>query len=196
MEHGENLDAPLPREEAAPKLIDALTSSQKPVGGGIAQGDDDFGVYKSDLGREPFPTCCHFFLGGDAVSRRSAFHHIRDVHLLARDLRAFQDFGEELAGWADKGPTCLIFDLAGGFSDEHQFRGRAAFPKNDLAPGLRKGTTLTGKDAQPQVLQAWGEAGQRNAPPEKSGAGNGNRTRGLRLGTPTLYQLSYARVRF
>jgi len=147
VEHGENLDPALPREEAAPKLIDALASPQKPMGGSIAQGDDDFGVHQSDLGREPFPAGRHLLLGGNAIPRRPAFHHVRDVHLFPGNPGAFEDFGEELAGRADKGPACLIFDLARGLADEHQFRGSTAFPKNDLASGLGKRTTLAGKDA-------------------------------------------------
>ena len=146
MEHGENLDPPFPGEEAAPKLIDAFASAQKPMGGSIAQSDDDFWAHKGDLGREPLPACCHFFLCGNAVSRRPAFYHIRDINLFPRDSRALQDFGEKLSCWADERAACSIFDLAGGFADEHQFRGSAALPKNDLASGLRKGTTLARKD--------------------------------------------------
>ena len=155
MEHGENLNPALPREEAAPKLIDALASSQKPMGWGIAQGDDDFGVHQSDLGREPLPAGCHLLLCGHAISRRPAFHHVRDVHLFPGDPGAFENFGEELASRADKGSARLIFDLAGGLADKHQFRGSKAFPKNHLASGLGKGTTLAGKDALTQILKGW-----------------------------------------
>jgi hypothetical protein len=146
VEHGENLDPALPREESAPKLIDALASPQKPMGWGIAQGDDDFGVHKSDLGREPLPAGRHLLLCGHAIAWRPALHHVRDVHLFPGDPGAFEDFGEKLAGRANKGPTCLIFDLARGLADEHQFRGSTAFPKNGFASGLGKGTTLAGKD--------------------------------------------------
>jgi len=147
VEHGENLDPPFPGEEAAPKLIDAFASPQKPMGGSITQGDDDFGVHKSDLGREPLPACGHFSLCGNTVPRRPAFHYVRNVHLFPGDPHAREDFGEELAGWTNKGAPCLIFGLARGFTNEHQFRGSAALPKNNLAPGLRKGTTLAGKNA-------------------------------------------------
>ncbi len=146
MEHGKNLDPPFPGEEAAAELIDALTSAQKPMGWGIAQSDDDFRVHKSNLGRKPLPACGHFFLCGNTVPRRPAFHHIRDVYLFSRNPYTFENFREKLAGWTDKGAPRLIFDLSRGFADEHEVGRSAAFPENYLAPGLRERTTLTGKN--------------------------------------------------
>jgi hypothetical protein len=54
-----------------------------------------------------------------------------------------------------KGRPCLIFDLAGGLADEHQFRGSTTFPKNGLASELGKRTTLAGKDTLTQILKRW-----------------------------------------
>lgn len=193
MEHGEDLDSSLPRKEATAQGIDSVVAAQKPVRGSIAQRDDYLWSNKPDLRGQPLPASGHFLPGGHAVPRRPALHHVRYVHLIPLNAHALQDLGEELPRRTDKRPAGLIFYLPWGLADEHERCRSATLSEHHIGAGLAQATAAARKDAQTQIFKGWRETGQGRH--LQAGAGNGNRTRDLRLGTPTLYQLSYARVR-
>ncbi len=160
MEHGEDFYASFPGKEPAAQLVDPVVTAQKPVGGGVAKGDDDFGTNKANLRGQPLPAGGHFLPCGNAVPGRPALHHIGYVNLFSLDPRALQDLGEKLSSWANKRPARLVFHFSWSFADKHKNGGRTAFPKHHLGSGFAQWATAAGKNLKAQILQGWRKTGQ------------------------------------
>ena len=73
-----------------------------------------------------------------AVARRTAFQHVGDVDLFARESDAGEQLLEQLPGGADERDSLLVLVKAGRLAHEHQIGMRLTRAEDDLGAPLRK----------------------------------------------------------
>ena len=106
---------------------------QKGIRGGTAEGADYRRLNGRDLRVEESPTGGEFLRQGDAILRRTALHHVGNVHLIPRQAKRLDNFCEELAGRADEGASLQILLHSWPLSNEHERGARIPFAENDRA---------------------------------------------------------------
>jgi hypothetical protein len=87
-----------------------------------------------------------------AILRGAAFYEVGYEHVAALDAERVQNFGQELAGFADKRAAAQVFIVAGGFTDKEQPRGKTAFAEDNVRPALLKAAAGAVGDLEAQLI--------------------------------------------
>ena len=95
-----------------------------------------FGLIYRDLPHEKWRAGLAFVALRRAISRRPAFHDVRNVNVFAANAHGFDHVVEQLAGATDEGFALDVFVGAGAFADEHQVGAWVAYAEDDLLAAL------------------------------------------------------------
>jgi len=141
---------------------DADGFAEESFDGGGAEGDEDFGADQIDLFLQVGDAGGHFRGGGLAVASGlpggvgAALEDVGDVDGVAGEAGRDDDFGEELAGGANKRFAHAVFVRAGGLADEHEAGIDVTDAKDDIFAGVGEVGAL---DAGQGLLAQGGEGG-------------------------------------
>src|SRR6266550_7000118 len=117
---------------AAAQVRHGVVDGEQRFGGDCSEGDDDLGFDGGNLPHQKRRTGFTLFTLGRAIVWWTALDDVCDVDLLAFQSHRLDHVVEQLPGTAYEGFALLIFVSAGSFADEHQFRLRISYAKNDL----------------------------------------------------------------
>ena len=130
------------------------------LGGGVAEGDDDFGLHFKDFGEDPGFAVMDFFFAGFVVEAALAlgfkfevFDGVGEVEFLAVEAGFFEGLVEEFTGRADEGTAGDVLLIAGLFADDHDAGIGWAFAEDGLGGGFVEGTVTTGGGGFVDLLQ-------------------------------------------
>ncbi len=73
-----------------------------------------------------------FVLLWSSVGRRTAFHDVADINLIARELDGFDDFGKQLSGGSHKRQPLSIFVCPRSLAHENQLGLGSSRAKHDV----------------------------------------------------------------
>ena len=102
----------------------------------------NLGFDETNLIIQVFTTSAHLTWVWITIIWRSAFHHIGDVYLLSAEVNGCQKLLQELARWAYKGASLLIFIETRALAYEHQISVLRAFTGNGVCPTFSKATIV------------------------------------------------------
>ena len=103
---------------------------------GVSQRNDNVRPNASNLLAQKRRAGKHLFWTRIAISRRTAFEHVGDIDLLARQARQRQDAVEVLARSAHKGFSLQVFIATRRLAHKHHARMGVARAKDNLGPRL------------------------------------------------------------
>jgi hypothetical protein len=156
VEGGHELDA-APLAPLAAESAHGGIAAEHVLGGGEAEGDDDFGADELDLAHEIRRAGFDFIGRGGAIAGGAAFDDVGDVNLLALEAHGGDHLVEELASAADEWAAGLVLGLAGAFADEENRGIDIALAENGLGAGL--GEAALGADSHLLFFKLGQEAG-------------------------------------
>ena len=146
---------------AAAEAGHGLDGAEEAFHGDGAEGDEDGGLDGLDLGAEVGKAGLHLEGGGAAVAGGAgghvgtAFEDVGDEDVGAGEAHGFDDFGEELAGFADEGLALEVFIGAGGFAYEHDAGVDIADAEDGLGAGAGElGALCAGGDGGAELVDA------------------------------------------
>ncbi len=91
-----------------------------------------------------------------AILRRSALHHVRDIHVGTGQLDPAKQLGEELARLPDEGLTQTVLMESGSLSYEHELCFGIAYAEYHLGTAPAQSTQLAVAQRLPQRSQSPG----------------------------------------
>ena len=139
MKHGKDLKVAPPGQERSSDACDPLGIGKEPLGRRISQCNDEAGVDEGDLCLQIWEARLHFRFVWDAILGRATLDDVCDVDIFALDVDRGKNLVELLPRRANEGPSLLIFNLAGAFSNEHNRRLWISFPENGVSARLTEG---------------------------------------------------------
>ena len=124
----------------------------------VSQRNDNVRPNASNLLAQKRRAGKHLFRTRVAISRRTAFEHVGDIDLLARQACQRQDAVEVLARSAHKGFSLQVFIATRRLAHKHHARMGVARTKDNLGPRLTQLAQATVAEHRPNLVKrhlAW-----------------------------------------